>query len=404
MKTGIITIGNELLTGFIDDTNAAWLGRQMTEIGCAPVWHLSVGDDLQAITNALSSVPDDVTEIIITGGLGPTHDDISLSAVSGYFALELVADPAYWDELTERFRRRGFKIGNINRNQSLVVQGAEVIPNPVGSARGTVFSRGEQHFYLLPGVPAEMKAMFRQTILPRLNTKGHSGFQVVIRTTGIIESALAERLGNLYLDFPTVKQAYLPRLGGVDIRLISHEKVLLEEFKTRILDRIGRVCYGFGTIELEEVVGRLLTEQGQTIATAESCTGGLVSHRLTQVAGSSVYLVGGIVAYSNAVKMSLLSVPQDTLAKYGAVSEQTARIMAEGVRKNLGADIGVSTTGIAGPGGGTPEKPVGLIYVGFASAERSFARKFSFIYNRQNNKRHSSQVALNIVRLELENA
>ncbi len=404
MNTGIITIGNELLTGFIDDTNAAWLGRQLTDIGRQPVWHQTIGDDADGIIQALDSVPDSLSEIIITGGLGPTHDDISMKTVAAYFGHDLKFDENYWVELEDRFARRGFKISENNRSQALMPEGAPVIENPVGSARGAIFSRHNCSFYLLPGVPAEMKAMFTETILPRINMKQGNGYQCILRTTGNIESFLAEKLDDLPQQYPAVTLAYLPRLGGVDLRLISADKTALDMMKDEILIRIGNVFYGYDEIELEEVVGRLLTDSGQTIATAESCTGGLVSHRLTQVAGSSHYLIGGIVAYSNEVKTSSLNVPDDILERHGAVSPETAIAMADGVRRKLGSDIGISTTGIAGPGGGTDEKPVGLVYIGFSSKEKSIAQKFHFIYDRKINKRHSSQVALNIVRLELENA
>ncbi len=404
MSVGIITVGDELLTGFIDDTNGSWLGRELTIIGRAPVWHLSIGDSTESIKAALNSVPEHVRELIVTGGLGPTHDDITLKTITEVYGAELEFDQVYWEELTERFARRGFKIGAINRNQALVPAGHSIIPNPVGSARGAIFKSERYRLFLLPGVPAEMKAMFNATILPLIKPASFNGKIRVIRTAGNIESHLAEKLTDLYNSYPTVSVASLPRLGGVDIRLISNDRTAVNDLESKIIERAGDYIYGFDADELENVVGSFLTKQKLTIATAESCTGGLISHRLTQVPGSSNYMLGGVVAYSNAVKMEQLGVPEKTLIEHGAVSSQTAIAMAEGVRQNLGADIGISSTGIAGPGGGSKAKPVGLVYFGFASPQQSFTRKFQFIYDRKINKAMSSQIALNIVRLELENA
>ncbi|MFH1851138.1 MAG: competence/damage-inducible protein A [Candidatus Neomarinimicrobiota bacterium] len=404
MSIGIITVGNELLTGYIDDTNAAWLGREITALGEQPAWHLTVGDDPQAIVSALTAVPNDVTDVIITGGLGPTHDDITLQTVSDFFGIKLEFDQDYWGELCRRFERRGYPVPEINRNQALVPQATEIIPNPVGSARGALFWQADRRYYILPGVPMEMKAMFTATIAAKIRPPAVTTVIRAVRTTGIMESSLAELLGNLHNDFPAVTLAFLPRLSGLDLRLIGHDPAEVDKFIEKIVERAGKYIYGYDEIKLEEVVGRLLTRHGLTIATAESCTGGLISHRLTQVAGSSNYLLGGIVAYSNDVKIDLLGVRPETLAIHGAVSEETAREMAAGVREKLGADIGLATTGIAGPGGGTVAKPVGLVYIGLAYRERVVVRKMQFIYNRQVNKRLSSQVALNMVRIELENA
>jgi len=404
MKTGIITVGNELLTGFIDDTNASWLGRALTAIGLPPVWHLTVSDNREEIKSALATIPTNITDVIITGGLGPTPDDITMKTVADFYGFDLEYDEKYWKSLAQRFKRSGRTIPEINKNQAFVLVGPEIIPNPVGSARGALINQNSQRLYILPGVPIEMKAMYTATILPLIKPENVVAKVSVLRTTGIMESALAEKLVNINSNFPTVTMAYLPRITGVDIRLIGNDQVEIEGFKLEVERIAGDYIYGYEDTELEDVVGELLTKEKLTIATAESCTGGLVSHRLTQTPGSSDYFMGSIVAYSNNIKMNLLDVQESTLLKYGAVSEETVVEMAIGARTRLGTDIGIATTGIAGPGGGTPEKPVGLVYIGLATEKRVKTRKFIFHFNRQLNKLLTSQVALNMIRLELKNA
>ncbi|NQU26768.1 MAG: competence/damage-inducible protein A [Candidatus Marinimicrobia bacterium] len=404
MKTGIITVGNELLTGFIDDTNASWLGRALTAIGLPPVWHLTVSDNREEIKSALATIPTNITDVIITGGLGPTPDDITMKTVADFYGFDLEYDEKYWKSLAQRFKRSGRTIPEINKNQAFVLVGPEIIPNPVGSARGALINQNNQRLYILPGVPIEMKAMYTATILPLIKPENVVAKVSVLRTTGIMESALAEKLVNINSNFPTVTMAYLPRITGVDIRLIGNDQVEIEGFKLEVERIAGDYIYGYEDTELEDVVGELLTKEKLTIATAESCTGGLVSHRLTQTPGSSDYFMGSIVAYSNNIKMNLLDVQESTLLKYGAVSEETVVEMAIGARTRLGTDIGIATTGIAGPGGGTPEKPVGLVYIGLATEKRVKTRKFIFHFNRQLNKLLTSQVALNMIRLELKNA
>lgn len=404
MSVGIITVGNELLTGFIDDTNAAWLGRELTRIGLAPVWHLTIGDQVGAIQSALESIPDNTDDVIFTGGLGPTHDDITLRTISDYYNINLEFDELYWQELRARFERAGRVISEINRNQAVLPQGQTIIPNPIGSARGAIITKAQKRLFILPGVPPEMKAMYSASVVPLIKSALLPATVEVIRTTGIMESALAEKMGQIHNQYPTVTMAYLPRIIGVDIRLIGSDYGAVNKLKSHIQALVGKYIYGYGATDLEEVVGKILKDRGLTIATAESCTGGLIGHRLTEVPGSSDYLLGGIIAYSNAVKSEILGVKEETLIKYGAVSEETAIEMAEGVRKCLDSDIGISTTGIAGPGGGTVTKPVGLVYCGFVSEQGIRVRKFHFHFNRKMNKRLSSQVALNMIRLELENA
>jgi nicotinamide-nucleotide amidase len=281
----------------------------------------------------------------------------------------------------------------------------EVIQNMLGSARGLQFKKGSCHYFALPGVPKEMKAMMMSTVLPFLKSLEEKPISVrTIRTTGIPESALAEKINKKIIshNFPC-SVAFLPKLTGVDIRLFGQDAQNIRDMEEILTPVIEKYVYGYDDVSLEEVVGNRLRELGLTLATAESCTGGLLGHRITGVSGSSDYYLGGVVSYNNEAKMELLGVKKQTLEKFGAVSEETVREMAQGVRSLFKSDLGISISGIAGPTGGTPEKPVGLIYIGLSSGKEVAVKKFNFFRDRDSNKRISSQVALNMIRLALKN-
>ena len=306
--------------------------------------------------------------------------------------------------LTKKFAARGHIIPDVNRNQAIKPNIGEVIPNPIGSARGLHFSNELYHLFAMPGVPAEMKSMMTNTILPWIESRSTSKMQVaVMRTTGIMESVLYEKIEVILNDYPQISVAFLPRFTGVDIRLTSPDEVTINRLVDQISPVIQKYHFGGDGVELEEVVGRLLIENRKTIATAESCTGGLIGDRLTNVSGSSLYYKGGIVAYSNGVKEKAIGVKRETLDSVGSVSEATALEMAKGIRNKLNADIGLSTTGIAGPKGGTKEKPVGLVYVAISYDRGEKAYRFSFTPYRKTNKLMTSQAALNITRIHILN-
>ncbi|MEA1881454.1 MAG: CinA family nicotinamide mononucleotide deamidase-related protein [Candidatus Marinimicrobia bacterium] len=404
MKIGLITIGAELLNGTRTDTNAAWIGQKVINAGGDIVWHMTVNDEKASIEAALNEVPDDVDVVLCTGGLGPTHDDISATVLYEYFGAKGEFDQSYWVLLTEKFASRGRVIPESNRNQAMKPDVGDVIPNPVGSARGLHFSNEFYDCFAMPGVPAEMKSMMTDTILPWINSKSEAKIYVeIMRTTGVMESVLFEKIEAVLKSYPNVSVAFLPRFTGVDLRITSFNKESLDQLIQQISPSIKKYHFGGEEVELEDVVGELLVSSGKTIATAESCTGGLIGDRLTNVSGSSTYFKGGIVAYSNAVKEEAIGVSKKTLESMGAVSAETALEMARGVRKKLNADIGVSTTGIAGPTGGTEEKPVGLVYVGFSHEGGEKAYRFTFTPFRRTNKLMTSQAALNITRLHLLN-
>jgi nicotinamide-nucleotide amidase len=405
MKAGILTIGDEIISGFTVDTNSAWMAQELLKRGIAVVAKASVGDDHDAILGILEQWDGELDLVIATGGLGPTHDDITKKAFCTYFHSEIRFDEAYWTGLQDRFRKRGYRIPANNRSQAEIPVKAHTIPNPVGSALGLIFQSEMTTFIVLPGVPTEMKAIINEGILQELNSTGAISW-TTLHTTGIFESALSEKLGPLVSSLSDVRVAYLPSYIGVDIRVRGSAtgdqgREAVEAAVTRIEAELGNYVYGHGDTLMEELVGQLLMERGETLAVAESCTGGLIASRLTDVAGSSAYFHGAVVAYSNAAKVAQLGVKTETLEKYGAVSEATACEMAEGVRTLFEVDWGVSTTGISGPTGGTSEKPVGLAYFAAAGSRGTITKESKLIPHRLPHKLATAQMALNLLRLEL---
>ena len=401
MNIALITIGNELLSGFTVNTNAAWIGNHVLQVGGNIVWHQTIGDSKEEIHAALNNVSSDIQTIIITGGLGPTHDDVTASALYKYVDDTPVFDKDYWQSLQKRLAKRNLKLPEINRNQAMKPQKGNCIPNPVGSARGLHFTMSEREIFVLPGVPREMKAMMNSSVLPWIEEQCPGEMIVTtIRTTGIMESGLAEKMGVIVdgLD-DHIKIAFLPQFTGVDIRISGSDKTAVEQKVKEINAHVGKYIYGQDTERLEDLVGKMLNEKDLTLSTAESCTGGLVGHRLTNVPGSSDYFLGGIISYSNDVKENTLGVSAETLETHGAVSAETAAEMAENVRLKLGSDLGLAITGIAGPGGGTDEKPVGLTFISLSDGKETRVKEFRFFADRLLNKNASSQAALNMVRL-----
>ena len=405
MNIALITIGNELLAGFTVNTNAAWIGNHVIQTGGNIVWHQTIGDSKEEIHLSLNQIPKDINAVIITGGLGPTHDDVTAHALYKYANDIPVFDEKYWQYLQDKLAKRNLKLPEINRNQSMKPVKGTIIPNPIGSARGLHFQVDGKDLFVLPGVPREMKAMMESTVLPWIADQSAGGLTVrTIRTTGIMESGLAEKIGDIVDALADeIKIAFLPQFTGVDIRVSSTDKDAVDQKVYEINVQAGKYIYGYDNDQLEEKVGQLLNANNLSISTAESCTGGLVGHRLTNVSGSSDYYLGGIVSYSNSVKENNLDVAIETLNKHGAVSYETAIEMAENVRSKLDSDLGLAITGIAGPRGGTDEKPVGLTYIALANGKDTMVKEFRFLTERILNKNASCQAALNMVRLYLLN-
>ena len=426
MKIGIITIGNELLSGFTIDRNSAWIGQKLLESGMKVHVRQTIQDDCSQIYDTLESMWKDweCDYVIVTGGLGPTVDDITVSAFLEYFDDKHEFDKEYWNILKERFEKLNFKMPNLNKNQAYKSKKGQMITNLVGTARGlhytkdhsslfktvkTTFKGGpkKSHFFALPGVPQEMKSMIKNYVLPVLEKDLES--KVVcksIRTTGVPESILQEKISDIIEENKDrCDIAFLPhRMLGVDIRLTTQDADFLDSLLKSIVKRIDKYVYGFDSDKLEEVVAGLLIKNNTTIATAESCTAGLLSARLTDVPGSSKYFNGGIVCYSNELKHDLVNVKQNTLDQYGAVSEETASELAVNIAKNLKSEIGVGITGIAGPDGGTEKKPVGLVFVGISYKNNVYIKKYNLTPNRNINRELTVILCLNEIRKILENS
>lgn len=407
MVIEIVTVGDELLVGLVVNTNASYLGKRLTANGFEVKWMTTVGDDPATLKEAIANAMSRADIVILTGGLGPTPDDITRNVAAEFFESGFIYKPEILERLKQAFAARGIKMAAVNEVQAQVPEKARIIDNPVGTAPGLLFEKDGKQCFILPGVPSEMKAMCEATVFPMLKGRGQTILQKTIRTTGIAESTLFERLGDIKILEALAKVAFLPKSAGVDIRLTvqGNDPVACEIRLTKALqivrENAGGFIYAYDDGDLEDVVAQLFFATKKTIAVAESCSGGLLANRLTNVSGSSAYFERGVVAYSNRAKMEILGVPADFIEKFGAVSAECAVAMAEGVRRISGADLGVSTTGIAGPTGGTPEKPVGLVYIGFAKAGESYSKHMQFINDRITNKERTVQAALNLLRKEL---
>ncbi len=410
MKAEIITVGNELLSGATLDTNSAYLAEKLSEFGNGVTRRPTMRDTVEPIAEAIEEARRRVIFVITTGGLGPTNDDVTKKALARALGKPLVLHEEVLKKVEERFRRRGEKMPLVNQNQALLPSGAKWFANDYGTAPGILVEEGEKRLIALPGVPREMRGIFKEEVTPYLRKAFGTASAVVrrrLRTTGIAESALYEKIQRVIPEGEGLHFAFLPSYFGVDLRLeISGQEKeradkLLEEKLAQIRPLLEDFLYAEGEASMEEVVGRLLLEAKKKLATAESCTGGLVAKRITDVPGSSDYFERGVVTYSNEAKHELLSVPQKFLKTVGAVSPEVAERMAKGARKLGGVDLGIGVTGIAGPGGGSAEKPVGLTYIALADRKKSWVEKFVFSGDREVSRVRASQAALNLVRLYL---
>lgn len=411
MNAEILTIGTELLQGQKIDTNAAYIGEQLAAAGIEVYRKTTVGDSEGRIGEALQQALARSEVVIATGGLGPTEDDLTCRAIAAVLERPLVLDQAILDSIRRRFAARGLVMSENNRRQALIPEGATVLPNPRGTAPGLfIRARDEKVVVAMPGVPAEMRPMLLEQVIPRLRERFGVMAKIcsrILKVCGITESELDEAIGDLARASRNPTIALLAHPGEVHIRLTvragleAERDRHLDGLEARLRERLGELLFGRDEERLEEAVARLLWDAQQTIAVAESCTGGLVCHRLTNVAGSSTYFVRGVVAYDNQAKERLLEVPPALIAQHGAVSRAAAEAMASGVRKAAMTDLALGITGIAGPGGGGVEKPVGLTFVAIASPEGLTCREFRFLGDRETNKLLASQAALDMVRRHL---
>ena len=411
MKGRIITIGDEILIGQVVDTNSAWLGAEFSQLGIdnAGIW--TIRDTRAAIHEALNQVESDVDLVVMTGGLGPTKDDLTKKALAEWFESDWKTDEGVMNRVKEHFVERGVPVPEASLEQAQVPSVCTVLANTRGSAPGMWFEKNGTIFISMPGVPYEMKGIFTDVAksLIRDRLKDQNIAHRTIMTQGVGESTLMQMLIEWEHEVAEagLKLAYLPSAGSVRLRVSGmengnqelHSKI--SSMVDRALPILGDFVYGFDEEQLEQVIGRLLKEQGLTLSTAESCTGGYISHMITSISGSSEYFKGSVTAYANETKVNILGVDSSALDEHGAVSKQVAIQMAEGVRQALNTDFAVSTTGVAGPSGGSADKPVGTVWIGIAGSNGSYAPKFRMGKLRESNIRKSAMQALQILRKEI---
>ena len=418
MDIEVVTIGSELLLGFTIDTNAAHLARELAAVGVSITRRTTVPDDAASIASAVLAGLDRSGAVITTGGLGPTADDFTKPAIAAIFGREMVLDENTLEGLRRLWRERG-RAGELpvaNHQQAMIPRGARILHNRYGTAPGIWLEDDRGRWVaMLPGVPSEMRGMLADTLLPLVRERnGAGGASAVVvrsrtlRTTGIAESVVAERLGDAAREAAGLPVAYIPGLRGLDLRITARGLApeaaddLLARGAALLRERVARYVYGEGDDDLAAVVLERCRDRSLRIALAESCTGGLLGARLTAIPGSSDVVVGGIVAYSNEVKERLLDVPNEMLVEHGAVSEPVVLRMASAARRRLGAEIGIAITGIAGPGGGTPEKPVGTVWMAIEVGDDHRAVHSRFIGDRDEVRERAAQSALEMVRRALE--
>lgn len=412
MKVGILTIGNELISGKTQDINSSYIARLMTVQG----WHvpvvMSVPDDEGAIRGALSYCMSLSDAIVVTGGLGPTADDITTAAIAGAFGLNLYTDEIVLANLKKIFEKYQIKWTDNNAKQAVFPAGAETIENPVGSAWGYYLKRDGKVIAVVPGVPAEVQKMVPAGVVPILRRELEVAALYIasrtIKLSGITEARVDQTLADINFGILGVDIGFYPNFPEIQVVLTARcasEKEAKERIKaaeTHVTERLQQYIFAYDQDTLEDTVAKLLTEKKLTLAVAESCTGGLITDRLTDVPGSSVFLERGVIVYSNESKTGLLGVSEDVLRDNGAVSEQAAVLMAEGVRRIGGCDLGLATTGIAGPTGGTEEKPVGTVFIALADGRKTVCRQYSFRWGRRRNKTITSQTALMMLKRYLK--
>ncbi|MBU1299309.1 MAG: competence/damage-inducible protein A [Bacteroidetes bacterium] len=406
MIASIITIGDELLIGQVVNTNATYIAEALNKISVTVKNILTVGDTQEDILQAFIKQFSENDIIISTGGLGPTHDDITKKTICKFFNTELVKNEDVKANVERILALRNMKWTSAADEQTYVPDGCKIIPNKHGTAPGMLFERDNKFFIALPGIPYEMKQMIDEFVLPLFSNfnNGRIILHRTLRTTGIAEAFLSELIGDIDELTKVASLAFLPSPTGVSLRISatsdSYKNVreAIAEVENKIRSKANDYIYGTDDETIEQVLGKLLSERNLTIAVAESCTGGLIANRITNVPGSSKYFERGIVTYSNRSKTDLLGVPENLIIKHGAVSEEVAKAMAAGIREISKTDIGISTTGIAGPTGATPDKPLGLVWIGYADLKNLITKKFLFGDDRVRVKIRSSQAAMELIR------
>ncbi len=406
MDVQIITIGDEILIGQIIDTNSAWIGQLLNKHGFRISKIVTVGDGEQEIFSAIESGMNQSDLVLLTGGLGPTKDDITKKVIANYFDVEMEFSEETWEKISKFFKHIGRTTTPAHREQCYMPANVNLLYNKMGTAPGMWFEKDNKVLISMPGVPYEMKYIMEHQVLPKIKEKFRTTpiAHRTIRTAGIGESRIAERVQSIEANLPDfIKLAFLPSLGHVRLRLTGmHESeeelnLILDKKVKEIEAEISDIIYASEDISLEEVVNKRLIEKGLTISTAESCTGGYIAHRLTSVTGSSAYFKGSVIAYANEIKMEQLNVNEETLEKHGAVSEATVTEMVKGCLKRMQTDIAIATSGIMGPTGGTPNKPVGTIWIAIGNKEEIKTLKLQLGKHRLKNIEYTANMALNLL-------
>jgi nicotinamide-nucleotide amidase len=406
LKAVIIIIADEVLMGNVVDMNSSFLSSELFKIGIKVKRIVVISDEKEDIVRTLKESLEKADIVILAGGLGPTHDDVTKKTISNFLKKRLILNEKVLEDVKYHFTKKGMLMPQVNTSQALVPQGAVIFDNPLGTAPGLLFEEEFGTIVLLPGVPEELREMFYTGIRPYLEKKEIERIMIsqTIHTTGISESEIYERLKDIEKG-KTI--AFLPNYTGVDIRVTveSDSKESAEDrmkkLTSSIIEKVDDYFYGSDEESLERVIGILLSMRRKTLAVAESCTAGLCMKRITDVPGSSVYFLGGVVSYSNEVKKKLLKVKANDLKEYGAVSNEIAHAMAEGVRNLMKSDYGISITGIAGPGGATEDKPLGLVFIGISDYKITYSKRYQFVGTRDTIRTQAVQVALDILRRRL---
>ena len=405
----IIAIGSELLTPTKTDTNSLWLTEKLNEIGIEVMLKTIVGDDKLRLEETIRDALVRSDIVISTGGLGPTEDDITRTVSAQAIGRKLVFHEDIVEELRVRFRSWGREMPEINKRQAFVIEGAEILPNPNGSAVGMSIVIGEKFLVILPGPPRENQPMFLDFILPHLRESAGEIFvkRKILRVSGLGESAVDEAIAPIYTTYETVNTSILFNKSEIELHLTAKAKTereateILEELAEKIAEKLGLAVFAMNGELMEGVVGKLLTESGKTLSIAESCTGGLVSQRLTDIPGASAYFIESAITYANEAKIKTLNVMPELIENHGAVSSEVAEAMAKGMREKAGTDYAISVTGIAGPGGGTKEKPIGTVFVGFADESGTKSLKMTMPGDRFLIRWRASQMALDYLRRQI---
>ncbi len=413
LKIGIITIGDEIAIGQIVNTNAQWIANECTKLGAYVTQHIVVRDDQEQLISELQKLSNFNDVIITSGGLGPTHDDITKNALTEYFDDHLIFDEATFQNILELFARSNRQVSERNKSQALIPSKSKALRNLLGTAPGLYFVENNKHYFSLPGVPSEMMFILNDSVLPiisNLMTEGKHDVTLyrTIHTTGIFESVLADLIGEPSRFLGECTLAFLPSYYGVRLRIgvsgKNYEESIkeLDRVQDIILGKVSKYVISTDDKPINKMIGEYLKSNQATVAVAESCTAGMLGGVITEVPGSSQYFIGGIISYSNEAKMSILNVKKDTIEKYGAVSKETALEMAENVRKLFNTDYGISITGIAGPDGGTESKPVGTVWIGIADRNNVEAYHYIFSKDRAVNRNRSVGTALSLLMNKLK--